>query len=71
MIWAYSAATAMFVLFEGLALFTLLRLDGRVGYAGGTLVALVGVVVCITVFVRTRIFEMDRRRQISASTLPV
>ena len=68
MIRAYAAATAVLVLFQGLALFALLRLDGRVGYAGGTLVALVGVVVCITVFVRTRALEMDRRRQISAST---
>ena len=71
MIWAYAAATAMFVLFESLALFTLLRVDGRVGYAGGTVIALVGVVVCITVFVRTRALEMDRRREISASTLGV
>jgi hypothetical protein len=69
MIRAYAAAFAVFFLFQGLALFTLLRLEGRVAYAGGTLVALVGILLGITIFVRTRAWEKDWRRPIPTSSI--
>jgi hypothetical protein len=69
MIRAYAAAAAVVVVFGGFAVFTLLRLDGRVAYAGFTLVALVGVVLGIAIFFRTKAWERDWRPEIPTSTL--
>lgn len=69
MIRAYSAAIAVLIFFEAFALFTLLRLDGRVAYASFALIALVGAVLVVTMFVQTRSWEQDRqRRQAAAHT---
>jgi amino acid permease len=52
MIRAYAAALGVLVVFAGLAVFTLFRLADRVGYASFALIAIVGAVVALTVFMR-------------------